>query len=283
MQQMGAVRVDGGDTIMQSLLYDDITAAGSYSGYDVLSTTPNETITAAEFNWKQYYANITIDKLTVLKNSGREQIFNLLQKRVQVAQKTLANKLSTGVYSDGTGNSNKDVTGLRAAVDDGTNVVTYGGISRTDYTWWASVYKGNSGTNRALTIGLMQDAFNDVEDGVDAPTCIAMDEAFYNKFWKLAEADKSLMNTMEGAMGLTTLSFNGIPIIKDRACPDYMAFFLNENYLELVIHSDDYFTVRPFQEPIDQNVMTSKVFVSLNLASSNCRRQARLTDIDPSL
>jgi hypothetical protein len=80
-------------------------------------------------------------------------------------------------------------------------------------------------------------------------------------------------------MGLTGLSFNGVPIIKDRKCTANKVFFLNEKYLEFIIHVDDNFVVRPFQEPVDQNVMTSKVFVTLNLVSSNCRRQGQLADI----
>ena len=118
MRAQDAVSVRGGDSIMQSLLYATTTSGGSYSGYDVLLTTPNEQISAAEFSWKQYYVNITIDKLSVLKNSGPEQIFNLLQKRVQAAQLTMADTLATDLFSDGTTNSNKCITGLRAAVDD---------------------------------------------------------------------------------------------------------------------------------------------------------------------
>ena len=129
----------------------------------------------------------------------------------------------------------------------------------------------------------MEDSFNAIEDGMDAPSVITMDENCYRKFWALAEADKSLMNVMQGAMGLTGLSFNGIPIIKDRAHPANMIFFINEKYLELVIHAEKNFVVRPFQEPVDQDVMTSKVLVGMNLVSSNCRRQSRLADIDPDL
>src|SRR4030042_5496612 len=128
-----AVMIQGGERIMQSVLYDDTEAAGSYSGYDVLDVDANDQITAAYFDWKQYYANITIDKLTVLKNSGPEQVFNLLAKRVQVAQRTLAQKLATGLFSDGTGNDSKDLTGLLAAIDDSSNVDSYGGITRADY------------------------------------------------------------------------------------------------------------------------------------------------------
>ena len=283
MRAQDAVSVRGGDSIMQSLLYATTTSGGSYSGYDVLLTTPNEQISAAEFSWKQYYVNITIDKLSVLKNSGPEQIFNLLQKRVQAAQLTMADTLATDLFSDGTTNSSKCITGLRAAVDDSSNIDTYGGILRSTNTWWKAIYKGNSGTDRALTIPIMEDAYNDVEDGMDAPTCIVMGADLYEKYWRLAEADKSLMNVMSGDMGLTTLSFNGIPIIKDRKCTAENIFMLNEKYLELVIHSDEQFEVRPFQEPVDQNVATSKVFVTLNLVSSNCRRQCRIVDLDYSL
>lgn len=132
-RERNAVSVRGGEKILQSLLYATTTSVGSYSGYDVLSTTPNDQITAAEFNWKQSYVNITIDGLSVMKNAGPEAVFNLLQKRVQVAQLSLANDLATQLYSDGTGNDSKDLTGLQAAIDNGDNVATYGGIARGTY------------------------------------------------------------------------------------------------------------------------------------------------------
>ena len=145
------------------------------------------------------------------------------------------------------------------------------------------MYKANGGVDRALTIALMENTFNACEDGQDAPTLIVTNENLYEKYWKLAEADKSLMNTMEGAMGITTLAFNGVPILKDRTAPAEIVFFVNENYMELFIHTDENFEVRPFQEPIDQNVASSKVFVTLNLASSNCRRQGQLRDLNYAL
>ena len=132
-QERDTVDVRGGEKILQPVLYATTEAVGSYSGYDTLSTTPTAQITAAEYDWKQSYANITIDGLSQMKNSGPEAVLNLLQKRVQAAQMSLKNDLSTQLYSDGTGNSSKDITGLQAAIDNGDNVATYGGIARASY------------------------------------------------------------------------------------------------------------------------------------------------------
>ena len=83
----------GGNVILQELMYNDPTTqnAGSYSGYDVIDITPNSPISAAEFDIKQYAAAVSIDGLTMLQNSGKEQIIDLLEGRIQVAEAQLQN------------------------------------------------------------------------------------------------------------------------------------------------------------------------------------------------
>ena len=66
---------------------------------------------------------------------GPEAFIDLFAGRVEQAERELVNNLSTGIYSDGTGSSSKQITGLQALVSDaGTGTV--GGINSTTYTWW---------------------------------------------------------------------------------------------------------------------------------------------------
>ena len=132
----------GGNVIMEEVMYVDSTTinANSYSGYEVLSTTPNSPISSAEFSIRQYAAAISMSGLEMLQNAGKEKVIDLLDGRMSVAEAQLQNRIDYDLYQDGTGNASKNLTGLAAAVPDDPTTGTYGGISRTSYTFWRSQY-----------------------------------------------------------------------------------------------------------------------------------------------
>ena len=53
---------------------------------------------------------------------------------MEEAEVEAADAIGTIFYADGTGNSNKNFLGVGAIVDDGTDVGTIGGLSRTTYS-----------------------------------------------------------------------------------------------------------------------------------------------------
>ncbi len=142
LKERGNVKpFSGGNVILQELMYNDASTqnASSYSGYDTIDITPNSPISAAQFDLKQYAAAVSISGLEQLQNAGKEQIIDMLEGRVQVAEAQLMNQISAGVYSDGTGNSGKDITGLAAAISTSPTSGTYGGINRATWSFWRNV------------------------------------------------------------------------------------------------------------------------------------------------
>ena len=117
--------VPGGRTIVEELEYAENATFQYYSGYEVLDVSPSDVFTAAEFNWKQAAVNVTASGLeTRIQNAGPEQVINLLDSRIRNAEKTMANNISEGIYSDGTGTGGKQIGGLQSIVADaGTGTV----------------------------------------------------------------------------------------------------------------------------------------------------------------
>lgn len=143
LKAKGNVRTfSGGNVIAEEIMYIETSTinASSYSGYEVLNTTPNSPISAAEFSIKQYAAAVSMSGLEMLQNAGKEQIIDLLEGRMSVAEAQLANRIDYDLYTDGTGNSGKNIVGLALAVPDDPTTGTYGGISRTSYSFWRSQY-----------------------------------------------------------------------------------------------------------------------------------------------
>jgi hypothetical protein len=80
--------------------------------------------------------------LEMLQNSGEEQIIDLFDARLDVAEASIENLISTGIYSDGTANNGKQITGLQAMV-----------VASHPLVWLAAltVQLGHSGKTRPLT------------------------------------------------------------------------------------------------------------------------------------
>ncbi len=132
----------GGNVILQEIMYVDATMinVNSYSGYEVINIAPNSPISAASFNWTQYAGAVTMSGLEMLQNSSKEQIIDLMEGRISVAEAEIQNRIDYDIYQDGTGNGGKNITGLALAVPDDPTTGTYGGISRGSYTFWRSQY-----------------------------------------------------------------------------------------------------------------------------------------------
>lgn len=149
----------GGNVIIEEIAYTDqsMINASSYSGYEIINIAPNSPISAAQFSITQYAAAVTMSGLEMLQNSGKEQIIDLMEGRVQVAEGQLLNRMDYDMYQDGTGNGGKNLTGLAAAVADTPTSGTYGGISRSAFTFWQNqFYRGVTDGGAAVSAANIQ-------------------------------------------------------------------------------------------------------------------------------
>ena len=130
--------IDGGRTIAKSIVFAQNGTAGSYSGYDNINITPQDTLTMAEYPIAQYAASITIAGIELLMNSGKEQVINLIDERVSNAYGSLKNKIAVDLYGDGTGNAGRAIGGLGALVSASPTTGVVGGIDRSTTlgTFW---------------------------------------------------------------------------------------------------------------------------------------------------
>ena len=143
LKERGNVRpFGGGNVILEEIMYIDSSSinANSYSGYEVINIAQNSPISAAQFSITQYAAAVTMSGLEMLQNSSKEQIIDLMDGRISVAEAQLANRIDYDLYQNGTGNGGKNLTGLASAVADTPTSGTYGGIDRASWTFWQNQY-----------------------------------------------------------------------------------------------------------------------------------------------
>jgi hypothetical protein len=134
-----------------------------------------------------------------------------------------------------------EMMGLKGIADDGEYVDTLHGISRTSYAWWdcsTSDNDDNSGTNRDLTLDLIQEAVTAVEKNGDEVDMIISDHDVRNSYAALLVQDRRFSEGMELDGGWKALDYSGIPWVVDKDCPPNTVFFLNMGHLFLMQQSD---------------------------------------------
>ena len=236
----------GGNGIMQELSFAENGNAGFYSGYDLLPVATADVISASEFNIKQLACPVVMSGLEMLQNSGQEQFIDLLEARLNVAESTMANKLAESIYSDGTGSSGKEVTGLNAAVPSDPTTGTYGGIDRATYTFWRSGLYDFSTEGVTASATTIQAALNSVWGslvrGADRPDLVVLDNTYWTFYMGSLQAQQRFTDTTTGNLGFPTLKFMDADVVLDGGiggfAPTGTGFMLNTKYLFLRPHRD---------------------------------------------
>ena len=117
------------------------------------------------------------------------------------------------------------------------------GLAVASNAWWTAQYFGNSGTNRALTLALMQAPLSQIavrSDYDESDVKFLLGNVFIrDKYEQLLIADKRHVNTLTLDGGWTGLDYSGKPFIVDTQCkrntiyyivPETMKIFRNQDF-----------------------------------------------------
>jgi hypothetical protein len=233
---------DGGRTIVQELQYAENSTFMYYSGYDQIDVSPSDILTGAEYNISQAVAAITMSGLEDLQNSGKEQVLDLLETRIENGITTLQNNLAIGCYSDGTGYGGRQIGGLQLLVADTPTSGTVGGISRASWPFFrnqsfSSVTDGGGAATAANIQSYMNQLWLRCVRGADKPDIIVADNAYFNLYWSSLQAIQRI--TSDGgdmaAAGFTSLKYMNADVVFDGGygggSPVNHMYFLNTNYI----------------------------------------------------
>lgn len=243
LSQKGQIKTfSGGSKILQELSFAENSNAGWYSGYDLLPVGISDVISAAEFDIKQSAVPVVISGLEMLQNSGKEQMIDLLDARLNVAEATQANLISAGLYSDGTGSGGKEITGLDAAVPVDPTTGTYGGINRATFTFWRSqVDTGTTLTSANIQV-TMNGMWASLVRGKDMPDCILMDNLTWELYVASLQSQQRFHQAEVGDSGFPTLKFMGVDVYLDGGiggnATTKTIYFLNSKYIHYRPHAN---------------------------------------------
>jgi hypothetical protein len=271
----GRIRMlNGGTKIVEPLIYGQNSTVKSYSGYDTISLTPQDGISAAEYEWKQYAASIAISGIEEAKNNGEQEVINLLEAKIMQAEESLREGFNQMFFADGTGNGGKDWNGLGNLIESG-NIV--GGINSgpaMGNDWWRS-YEENTAT--ALTLAQMATAYNSVSVGNDHPDMLLTTQTLFEKYESLLQPQLRYTDTKTADAGFQNLLFKAAPVTYDVHAPAGTMFFINSKYLTLVGHSGKWFENTPFVRPENMDARYALIMCYGNLTIRNRAKQGKLT------
>jgi hypothetical protein len=272
LMDKGRIRMlNGGTKIIEPLIYGQNSTVASYSGYDSLALTPQEGISAAEYDWKQYAASIAISGIEEAKNNGEQEIINLLEAKIMQAEESMRESFNQMFFSDGTGNSGKDWNGLENLVESGNTV---GGIDSSANAYWQS-YEENTAT--ALTLAQMATAYNTVSVGNDHPDTLLTTQTLFEKYEALLQPNLRYTDTKTADAGFQNLLFKAAPVMYDVHCTAGVFYFLNSKYITLVGHSNKWFSQTEFIKPEDTDARYALIMCYGNLTVRNRAKQGKLT------
>ena len=270
----------GGRTIQATVKFAMNSQGGSYAGLEVLNATKETTRTRADWGRpRQLYQPVVFDNLDISLNKN-EQFFDLVDQEMAEMKDSLQDKVCTQLHGDGTGNSNKNLLGLIAGADDGTNVGTYGGIVRSTYTWFKGYYNASGGV---LATSTMATAWDACKSGNNAPTFIDTTEAMWTAYEDLLTPQARYNFDSQGYPkvdgGFDALFFRKAPVIADEYCASGYMWFLNEktwvlHYVKHAKHPTDSkgFTLRPMAEPTNQDGQVGYLLFAGELVCTEPRR-----------
>lgn len=261
--------VEGGTKVLVPLNYAQSAAGGWYEGSDTLDNTDNDSITSAEFDWKQIFEPISFSRKDELKNMGQAAKVNFVKSKMKIAEKSIKDKLAVGLWNAGT--TTDAILGIRTFLSESA---TYGGISQSAQSFWQANIDSATTTT---TIAAINAEWQNAAVNGESPTLVLSGTARYSNYYNLLQPQQRFMDSDSAKGGFTSLMFNGVPWLVDSKAPSTHVVMLNEEYLHLIGHKDEWFRFDPFQKPVNQNVRVAHIFAMMVFATSNCRMHAALT------
>jgi hypothetical protein len=273
----------GGRVIVEELLQAESSNAQWYAGADVLPTGNYDAISGAEFSLKQAACPILLTGIEETQNSGEEALIDLLDGRKQGAEATIANLISAGLYSDGTGAGSKQITGLLATAPLDPTTGTYGGINRATATnaFWRSYARDTNAAPSSTTIqGIINTAFASLTRGSDKPNLLTMDDDVFGAFEASLQTNQRFTESKLADLGFNAVRYKGAEVVMDSGIggdhTNVTCFLLNTKYLKWRTAKGKYMTPLKARSPYNQDVSVTILVAYCQLTCSGAQFQGQI-------
>lgn len=263
----------GGTELLENLQYAENSTFSWYSGYETLDVSASDVLTSAAFAWKQANCNVTMSGLEMLKNASEERVFNLIESRIKVAEKTMENQISDALYYSNTENSGKSIGGLQHLVADLPTSGTVGGIDASAQTWWRNQFYSFTTASVVASSTTITHAMNLIYlrtlRGADAVDFIVGGESYFTFYEESLQANQRFTKAETGDGGFVSYKYKGADVFYDGNCSSTRLYFLNTDYLHYRPHSERNFTTDDRKAAVNQDAVVVPLYWAGNCTCSN--------------
>ena len=268
--------IDGGLSIVETLIKDKQDDGGFYLGGDVLNTNQGDNLATVEFKWQNAYEPIQITRDEERQNSGSEhKILGLVETKTKLANLAIRDRLEQA-FSTPVGAAN-NLQDLETIINTGT----LGTLSGATSTYWQSTVTA-SGAFATQGLTDMTTATYGVSSAanVDNPNYYLTTKAIFQKFEQTRLPLERISNgDLSANAGFKNLTFKGVPLTYGNYISTGLLFGLNLNYIYLAVDSMTDYITTPFISPSNQTVKTAFILWRGQFTTNNRRRHFKLTSI----
>jgi hypothetical protein len=267
----------GGAKLLENLMYAENGSGKWYSGYETLSTDYNDTLTTAQFDWKQFNCNVVMSGLEEVQNSGKEAIHNLIKARIQVAEKTMQNTVGAALFYSNTEAGGKAIGGLQHLVADLPTSGTVGNINRAVDTWWANQYYDFSTLGVTASSTTIQHAMNltylNCIRGSDHPDLIVAGSTYFTYYEESLQPQQRFTSSEMADAGFVSYKYKGSDVVYDQNCSATRMYLLNTDYLYFRPASSRNFVQLDRKSAVNQDATVIPLYWMGNMTLSNASLQ----------
>lgn len=217
----------GGSKIWELFVYDGLNG-GAFPLGGTFNITGKQTQQRLEFAPKQFYTNVTLDKLVVKGlNKGPAEVFSILDSELENAMLTMGAHMAIGFYLPGTGLANyeRNWDGLTEIVNDGATAgwdgntyATYGTLSRLAGAG-LKVRSTPKNVGGDIEYNVLEETYSDASFGNEEPTIGATTPKCYSYIKTKFQTQQRFNDTQDPSIGFNGLKFNQATIMKSRYVP----------------------------------------------------------------
>jgi hypothetical protein len=240
----------------------------------------------AEFNLKAF-----VTSLPFLGFEGLVQldyaVVPLIEARVNDSTNVTIDTFATSLFNNIS--NQQQLVGLPAAIDDGTFLVSYGGLSRTNNPFWKSTYVHSSSVapTRNLVMQFIAQVSKTTGEmpsmgicGFGTWTLLAQDFTSQERYNVTPGSAFGADNKV--AALFRALDVGGVPIYADPYCPEGVLYLVNTNYLSLYLHERAAFSFTGFESTLPNNQLgyVGAVLSLLELVDVKCKAHGKFDGLN---
>ena len=167
----------------------------------------------------------------ILSATGRRIIsIDRANGTIKVSGANIDGVLTEGALITIQGSFNNEITGLQAIFNQDKDELY--GLKKSENSWLSPYVQKETGEISEMKIQTALDVIEEQSGG--SVNFIVCSWGVRRAIQNMLSANKSMINTMDLAGGFKALSYNGIPIVADRFCPEGTMYLLNTN--DFILH-----------------------------------------------